>query len=70
MPRDIVAERKHRHELRRQAVRKTEHKKGPGRKKGFRATGAESDPCPPHAVRPFRGPKKFKWKRDVLNKMP
>lgn len=73
MPRDIVSERRHRHNVKRKAVRVRERLKGSGSGK-YRHGPMEPDQLlpPGHRFRPVRdprGPKKFKWKRDLLPKI-
>ena len=73
MPKDLVSERRHRHSLRRKAVRKMKMLRSGGSGK-FKNGSPEPDSIlpPGHPRRPgrdMRGPKKFKWKRDVLAKI-
>lgn len=70
MPRDLVSERRHRHNLRRKAVRKMKMmRKGGSGKHKYSSQGNDPFLPPGHPRRPAheqRGPKKFKWKRDIL----
>ena len=73
MPRDIVSERRHRHNLERAKVRlrKRMEKGGSGKHK-YGSTGNDELPPPGSRFRqnpPAKGPKKYKWKRDVLAKL-
>lgn len=71
MPRDTVAERKHAKNLRRNAVRDYKLRRN---KKGELGTWKSdrlslNDPFPPRESQPARGPKKFKFKRDVKDRL-
>lgn len=67
MSRDLVAEKKHKKELCRKKVRLLELVKGDGSGK-YKHGSMGNDPLPPRKVAARRGPKKFKWRRDVLKK--
>lgn len=72
MPRDLVSEKIHRKEIRRQPRRLFERRKGGGSGK-HKNSGPGNDPLPApgsrdRQVQPRRGPKKFKFKRDVMAK--